>query len=216
MTDRYLIDGYNLAHVAGLLASRSGPQELEGARLKLLQQLADAHGLQAPEVTVVFDARRSRADARAEQHYRGLRGPFSAGYPSADDLTEELIRQQPAPHTLTVVSDDRRLREAARRRDCRVLSCPDYLEKMFQPPGPAQQMPVTEPEIADSPSEEEKRYWQEKFADLDSSSELRELRDDFDLFKDGSEGLSINFPMGGLRMFVSSREPEGAGNCHDG
>jgi hypothetical protein len=45
-----------------------------------------------------------------------------------------LIRTDSAPARLTVVTDDRRLREAARRRGCEAASCLDYIENLEHPP----------------------------------------------------------------------------------
>jgi hypothetical protein len=56
-----------------------------------------------------------------------LRVLFSHGG-SADDVIEELIRADPSPGALTVVSDDHRLQQAARRRGCDVSGCLDYYD----------------------------------------------------------------------------------------
>ena len=44
-------------------------------------------------------------------------------------MIEALIRQRFGAAHLTVVSDDRRLKEAARRRHCPSLGCLDFLEQ---------------------------------------------------------------------------------------
>lgn len=53
---RYLIDGYNLAYALGILHGKVAPAGVEVARRSLLIKLLEAPGLDAPSVTVVFDA----------------------------------------------------------------------------------------------------------------------------------------------------------------
>jgi predicted RNA-binding protein with PIN domain len=128
---RFLIDGYNLLHAiwpseGRHLRARAWPR----FRQRLLQRLHGQDAADRGAVTVVFDASRSPPGAAAEQDGKGILVRFAVGYPSADDLVEELIRSDPAPAQLTVVSDDRRLKEAARRRGCVVSGCLDYFESL--------------------------------------------------------------------------------------
>jgi uncharacterized protein len=128
---RFLLDGYNLLHAlwpaeGRQLRARAWPR----FRQRLLERLHGQHAADRGDVTVVFDASRSPSGVPAEEESRGILVRFAVGYPSADDLVEELIRSESAPAQLTVVSDDRRLQEAARRRGCTVASCLDYFEDL--------------------------------------------------------------------------------------
>src|SRR5262249_28988052 len=123
---RYLIDGYNLLHATGHLAGKVGPHGLERARQTLLERLA-AFAKGAGEGTVLFDARKAPRSAEREQVYQGVHVRYALDR-EADDLIEELIRGDSAPRSLTVVSDDRRLREAARRRHCPTQGCLDFYD----------------------------------------------------------------------------------------
>lgn len=125
---RYLIDGYNLLHAMGLLCGKVGPHGLEKARLALLGRLCGDHGADAVAVTVVFDASRAPPGAVAEEDYHGLHIRYALNS-EADDVIETLIQRDAAPRQLTIVSDDHRLQQAARRRRCPVLGCLDYLEE---------------------------------------------------------------------------------------
>ncbi len=160
---RYVIDGYNLLHAMGVLLGRAGPHRLESARLALLDRVLALHGDRAADVTVVFDAAKAPARVEAEQDHKGVRVLFAL-HEEADDVIEALIRSEPAPHQLTIVSDDRRLREAARRRKCVSTGCLDYLEQVGRPPPPTRD--------ADGPakpqrlSAEEMQLWMKEFADL--------------------------------------------------
>jgi predicted RNA-binding protein with PIN domain len=162
---RFLIDGYNLLH-AGWPAYARHARARAWPRLRqlVLDRLRDRHGAAAADVTVVFDARHAPRDAEPVEDRPGLHVRFAVGYPSADDLIEELIRTDAAPAGLTVVSDDRRLRDAARRRGCTVARCLDYLEALDRPPPrpPDAAEPPGKPEEV---SPEEVEQWLREFGE---------------------------------------------------
>src|SRR5262249_26446922 len=120
MSAAWIIDGYNLLYALGAMPERAGPGALENARQSLLGLLAGGFGDEAGCVTVVFDAAQAPRGVPAACEYRGVQVRFAVQQEEADDLIELLIRQSSAPRRLTLVSDDRRLKEAARRRDCSV------------------------------------------------------------------------------------------------
>jgi len=125
----YVIDGYNLLHAWGMLRGSVRRGELERARLNLLDRLRQAKG----EITVVFDAQRAAKGANLEEDYHGIH-VYYARDGSADDRIEEILRHAPMPRELTLVSSDRRLLDAARRRGCRPLRCLEYLEELQHHP----------------------------------------------------------------------------------
>ncbi|MBX7106592.1 MAG: NYN domain-containing protein, partial [Gemmataceae bacterium] len=153
---RYLIDGYNLAHAAGSLFGKVGPHGLEKGRASLLGRIAAAHGPRAGDVTVVFDARRHPRNYPTEQTVQGIIVLFAVGE-EADDAIERLIRHESAPKLLTVVSSDRRIKDAARRKGCHVLGCQEYLDHLDslrhparQPEAPAAEKPDGADPLADA------------------------------------------------------------------
>lgn len=171
---RYLIDGYNLLHAMGVLLGRVGPHRLESARLNLLDRIRALHGDDAGAVTVVFDAANAPPGVRPEQDHQGIRVLFALRE-EADDLIETLIRHDSAPRRLAVVSDDRRLKEAARRRGCPALGCLDYLEQVRrQAPHPADADGAAKPP---GDSDDEKRRWLEAFGDVTDDPWLKGLAD---------------------------------------
>ena len=126
-----LIDGYNLLHAAGLARAAYGRGDLERARHALLASLAQ--GLDEAErerTTVVFDAHDPPPDADRSLRFRGMTVLFSADAADADTVIEELIRQHPAPRQLRVVSDDRRLQIAAKRRGCQAIETERFLSRL--------------------------------------------------------------------------------------
>jgi predicted RNA-binding protein with PIN domain len=124
---RLIIDGYNLLHASGVFGADRGPRGFEQSRLALLDMLVDLLGDEAPETLVVFDAARAPDGLPARLVHRGIRVWFAREYPDADSLIEELVEDDNAPGHLLVVSSDRRLQVAARRRRARATSCEDWL-----------------------------------------------------------------------------------------
>jgi predicted RNA-binding protein with PIN domain len=170
---RYLIDGYNLLHAIGLLHGRAGPHALQKARLALLGRLCGTHGTAVTSVTVVFDASGAPPGAVPEEDYQGLRVRYSL-QGEADDLIEDLIRREPSPRQLTVISDDHRIQQAARRRGCPALGCMAYLDEMERPRRPRPTPPAEPPAKPDGVSREEAELWRREFADLIDDPKLRE------------------------------------------
>lgn len=128
----YLIDGYNLLFGLGFQHYHAGSAMLERARTQLLSRLAQGHARRTGTVVVVFDASHAPARAATEQVISGLRVRFARDG-SADDLIEEIIRRESTPRLLTVVSGDRRIQQAARRRSCVTWTCDDYLDWLDTP-----------------------------------------------------------------------------------
>ena len=166
----YLIDGYNLLFATGRLLPRAGRGALEASRKWLLVEVVRWHGAGASEVTVVFDAAGAPPGTPAARERHGDVNVLFARGQTADDLIEELIRDEPAPRSLTVVSDDNRIREAARRRGCVVLGCLDYCERWVQPRRTAAAVPPAEPVKPEAMTEQERRRWLEAFGDADDVS----------------------------------------------
>jgi len=166
----YLIDGYNLLHRVGLLSGRTVGAQLQWARRRLLEKLRDHYREEAYRVTVVFDARNAPDLPEGDTNFHGIEVLF-AREESADDLIEAMIRETDRPSQLTVVSDDNRLREAARRRKCRIRDCVSYfasLDDDRQAPTIAEPQEATKPEQKD-PGETER--WLKEFGEVDDGWE---------------------------------------------
>jgi uncharacterized protein len=143
---RYLIDGYNLMYALGLVRKNGGRAAWDRGRRTLLDWLADRHGDDATDVTVIFDAQNSLGGVLQETH-RGVRVLRDRGR-TADDMIEDLLRDERSPQTLTVVSNDARVREAATRSGANVRRCEEYVDLLIAPrkptdaPPPADEKPV--------------------------------------------------------------------------
>jgi uncharacterized protein len=172
----FLIDGYNLLHAMGTLRGRVGPTGLRKARLGLLGLLQGALGEGAAEVTVVFDAAHGPRDAAEEEEQGAVHVRYARGDEAADAFIEGLIRKESAPQRLTIVSDDHRIRDAARRRGCPVLGCAEFLEWLERQRRPRRR-PVEPPAKPEHLSAEEVERWLQEFKDLEQDPGLRELSD---------------------------------------
>jgi predicted RNA-binding protein with PIN domain len=151
----YLIDGYNLLHALGW-APRP-PETLEAARRRLLDWLADAPALRAGAAVfrVVFDAQQAPIPTIGRSH-RGVLVQF-AYRSTADDLIEELLDAEPSPREVTVVSNDIRLREAARRAGSRGWGCEEFVDWRIEAereiPGSPHHRPSEKPDGPAPPDE---------------------------------------------------------------
>ena len=125
-----IIDGYNLLHASGVFGDERGPRGFEKSRLALLDMLVALLGEAVDDTIVVFDAARAPDGLPARLSHGGIRVWFAREYPDADSLIEELVEENDAPSSLLVVSGDRRLQAAARRRRASAIDCDAWLADM--------------------------------------------------------------------------------------
>jgi predicted RNA-binding protein with PIN domain len=126
----FLIDGYNLMYAAGLATRAMPAAQFDRARARFLDWLADGAGTR-DEVRVVFDAQRAPSPSLDTRH-RGVRVRF-AFRQTADDVIEELVAVERRPEFLVVVSNDSRVREAARRAACVTFTCAEFIDWLITP-----------------------------------------------------------------------------------
>lgn len=126
-----LIDGYNLLFQSQLVGRGRGPGWLEKSRRRLLVTLV--RSLTTPEratTTIVFDAAQFGEKLSDFLFDNSIDVRFANEYPEADDLLEELIRKNPHPKQLRVVSSDQRIRRCARARKAESIDSESFLEQM--------------------------------------------------------------------------------------
>ncbi len=78
------------------------------------------------QVTVVCDGN-PKPTSPAPQAVEPIHLIFSGASRCADEIITQLIETDSAPRRLTVVSNDREIQKAARRRRCRILSCERFI-----------------------------------------------------------------------------------------
>ena len=128
MAQRFrIIDGYNLMHSVGYARERYGQGGLERSRNRLLRFLVNRLDLEERRrTTIVFDARTVPFEGTREQKLEGMRILFNEAGSDADTLIEELILEHSAPKQLEVVSGDRRLQKAIKRRKGIAVESEDF------------------------------------------------------------------------------------------
>jgi len=171
----YLIDGYNLLHVMGVIRGRSGPTGLEKARLRLLGLLSATYGKEAERVTVVFDGAGALPGAALVKEYKGLHVRFAGRGQEADDLIEALIGHDSAPRRLHVISDDHRIQQAARRRHCVVMGCAGYLDWLDRKRRQSKPVPPRAGAKPEKVSEAEAKRWLREFHYLEEEPDLKDF-----------------------------------------
>ncbi|MFG0294660.1 MAG: NYN domain-containing protein [Maioricimonas sp. JB045] len=172
-----LIDGYNLMHAVGLARRRYGPGDLERSRDRLLKWLSrNLRDSERLRTTVVFDAKDAPVAGNLDLHFRDMTIRFAGKEAEADDLIEALIEYHSAPKRLIVVSGDRRLQRAARRRRAIAIDSERFhAELMLRAEdidqGPRQPDPKRDAAISDS----EMAAWLATFEDVHPDEIQREV-----------------------------------------
>ncbi len=176
---RTLIDGYNLMYAGGLLGRKFGPDGFRQVRHRFLNDLATTlESTEAHLTTVVFDAATPPHDRASETHHKGLTVLYAVNKESADEQIEELIAHHSSPKTLTVVSSDHRIQQAATRRRSKVVTADAFWTELDSRKA-KKNHPAPRPADLDAkpsaPGAREAAYWAEEFGDLDELDAAKEL-----------------------------------------
>ncbi len=142
-----VIDAYNVLH-----AWRGGPASGNAAdELPALARLIQKSGFSSAKATLVCDGvnpggphHSGVAKARPDPRARAV-AHFAGPGRDADTLIERMIAKDPGVREVTVVSSDRRLQRAARRRGAKFLSAQNFLARAVRDaagPGPMPDRPA--------------------------------------------------------------------------
>ncbi len=175
---RTLIDGYNLMYAGGLLGRKFGPDGFRQVRHRFLNDLAATlDATEAHLTTVVFDAATPPRDRASEAHHKGLTVLYAVNKENADERIEELIAHHSSPKTLTVVSSDHRIQQAATRRRSKVITADAFWTELDSRKARKNHpLRPVEPEARTSSLDaREAAYWVEEFRDLVDSEASKEL-----------------------------------------
>jgi uncharacterized protein len=181
----WVIDGYNVMHAGGRLGVRLGREGFRRARRRFLDDLAGAVGFdRAGRTTVVFDARVPPGDFSLRATYRSLHLVFALGDDDADSRIESIIEHHANPRDLTVVSSDRRIRQAASRRRAKPLTAEDFwvwLDDLRERAALAKETLEREsgrphiPDPSDPSPVDDSEFWLETFGELDTAENREAL-----------------------------------------
>ncbi|MCK4275127.1 MAG: NYN domain-containing protein [Phycisphaerae bacterium] len=149
----YLIDGNNL-----LYALKAAGLELGRAGLCSLLAMLTAR---SERVSVIFDG--PAAPGPPDSHTGEIDVAYSYGR-SADELITQRIAADTAPRRLSVVSTDRQIRRAARRRRCKIVRSEDFAKLLIRlAEAPPKAPPAEPPEKRRGLSPGEADKWLKEF-----------------------------------------------------
>ncbi len=156
----YIVDGYNLYHAICKLSedlSRITPRTL-------CCFVAQDMSILKNDATIVFDGNPwPRQNVEEVEPVGYVKLLFSGPDSDADSEIEHLIQKSSAPRRLTVISSDRRLYRAARKRRARWQKSTDYLFEMFDRASRPPRLPPEPPEKRKGVPEGELDHWLDLF-----------------------------------------------------
>ncbi|OHB55370.1 MAG: hypothetical protein A2Y12_11720 [Planctomycetes bacterium GWF2_42_9] len=122
-----IIDGYNLLHaVKGLLDSSNDITDVQLCKI-IGEYLYRSKG----KGSIIFDGIGPK-DKSGFNNLFNLEVVFSGTNREADDVIEKLILQNSAPKNLSVISSDRRIKDAAKKRKANPVDCVDFWLDMLK------------------------------------------------------------------------------------
>lgn len=153
-----LIDGNNLLYAL----AEVGPQVERAGLVELLAELSAA----GEQIAVVFDGPPPPVQQARQIDLHPVEVLFS-GHAAADKRIMERIAANTAPRRLTVVSSDREIRAAARRRRCTIARSEDFARQLMQRLRELRTPPAEPPEPAEKrrglEDAEQRRHWLRAF-----------------------------------------------------
>lgn len=121
----YLIDGNNV------MGQRAGWQkDRDGARRRLLDELAEFGAAKGARVLVVFDGAPLQHFADGASYKAAVRVFYAARNSNADERIKAMVEASGERRTLIVVTSDRALGEYVRRCGAQVLNAREFRRRM--------------------------------------------------------------------------------------
>lgn len=128
--DKYLIvDGYNIVHAWDDLKCLV-EDNLEGARLKLMDMLSNYQGFVKCEVIVVFDAYLVKGNLGEMFDYQNIHVVYTKEAETADAYIEKLTHKISKDYHVTVATSDGLVQLITRGQNCRVMSALELKSEM--------------------------------------------------------------------------------------
>ncbi len=121
-----IVDAYNVVHQTGVL-----PPGLAGMDVAELAMVLPRTRFAGDLVTLVCDGIPAAGQPRVADR-PGVRVRYAGGGMSADDLIAAMVNRSSAPRSLTIVSSDREVQRAGRRRRCGVLPSDEFLRRIAE------------------------------------------------------------------------------------
>lgn len=125
----YVLDGYNVLFSRDTSSRASTGRDLENERSRFIEMLAGFQRRSGDRVTVVFDGGNKGRVRDDGEPTHGVEVIFSGSQLSADDVIMERLKRSRRSRRLLVVSDDRLIRDAARRARIRSLGTGEFMSE---------------------------------------------------------------------------------------
>lgn len=164
-----LVDTYNVLHTQGVL-----PPYLAGLDLSGLAALIASSRYSDRPVRLICDGSRASAEGPRAHSKGGIQAVYAGPGADADSLIERLIEESSAPRGILVVSSDRRLHRAAKRRRAVSLASDKFLAQLLVDQSRPRPTPLPEFTRQIPLDRHSVAYWMEKFG-YDSPSDLARL-----------------------------------------
>lgn len=187
-----LIDGYNLMHAAGLARRDYGPGELEKCRHRFVRYVVrHLTPGERPRTTIVFDAADAPPGVARHHVIQELEVLFAPRGEDADSLIEELIARHSAPRLVRLVSSDRRLQKAARRRKADFVRSETFIAELERrgpvtdrPARPAPSDPDLQAKFTGRVPAGTTEQWLEVFGEIPEAEQLESRADELEFWQD--------------------------------
>jgi hypothetical protein len=132
MSERVVVDGYNVVHAWPELKALMR-HSLEDARDRLIDRMAVYAQVTGADVTIVFDAHRTKAMTSAEEWRNGVHVVFTRKGLSADHAIERMAYSVAGDgEPLTVATSDRFQRDLVRGMGGAVISSPELERRVLE------------------------------------------------------------------------------------
>lgn len=153
-----LIDGYNLLHsVQNLL-----DQSTEITDDQLCRVIGEYLYRTKGKGSIIFDGTGPK-DKSVFNNLFNLEVLFSGPNREADDVIEKLIQQNTAPRNLSVISSDRRIKQAAEKRKAAAVDCVDFWMEVLKQIEKKQKQQAEPQEKFIGLTNAETEYWLREF-----------------------------------------------------
>lgn len=98
-------DGYNILH-AWTPYHDLLDNDLDSARMRLIEDLTEYHSMTKNKVVLVFDAHKVKSRAQEVEQYKGIQIVYTKPLETADTFIEKTLAAQPTGYRVMVVSND--------------------------------------------------------------------------------------------------------------
>ena len=124
-----LVDGYNIIHAWPEL-KQYATENMDTARLRLIQALANYQGVTRHNVVVVFDAHLVEGQEEKVEDHHGLKVVFTKEAQTADQYIEKIAYANRGKHLITVATSDHLQQIIIRGAGCALWSAEELRQEL--------------------------------------------------------------------------------------